>query len=84
MKNFEQIVETPEALGAFLATLPVADGPWDTEFRRVFCAACSAENCDGGNCPHSAERNNPLWWLMQDGSWAGNDRELCAGRCGRH
>ena len=35
MKNFEQIVETPEALGAFLATLPVADGPWDTEFRRV-------------------------------------------------
>ena len=65
MKNFEQIAETPEALGAFLATLPVADGPWDTEFRRVFCAACSAENCDGGNCPHSAERNNPLWWLIQ-------------------
>ena len=66
MKNFEQITATPEALGAFLAALPVADGPWDTEFRRVFCAACSAENCDGGNCPHSAERNNPLWWLMQD------------------
>ncbi len=45
MKNFEQITATPEALGAFLAALPVADGPWDTEFRRVFCAACSAENC---------------------------------------
>ena len=63
MKNFEQIAETPEALGAFLAALPVADGPWDAEFRRVFCTACSAENCDGDNCPHSAERNNPLWWL---------------------
>ena len=63
MKNFEQIAETPEALGAFLSALPVADGPWDAEFRRVFCAACSAENCDGDNCPHSAERNNPLWWL---------------------
>ena len=45
MKNFEQITATPEALGAFLAALPVADGPWDTKFRRVFCAACSAENC---------------------------------------
>ena len=66
MKNFEQIAETPETLGAFLAALPVADGPWDAEFRRVFCTVCSAENCEGANCPHSAERNNPLWWLMQD------------------
>lgn len=63
MNNFEQIVATPEALGVFLSALPVADGPWDAEFRRVFCADCSAENCDGANCPHSAERNNPLWWL---------------------
>lgn len=63
MNNFEQIAATPEALGAFLSALPVADGPWDAEFRRVFCAGCSAENCDGDNCPHSAERNNPLWWL---------------------
>lgn len=63
MKNFEQIAATPEALGAFLSALPVADGPWDAEFRRVFCAGCSAENCDGDNCPRSAERNNPLWWL---------------------
>lgn len=65
MKNFEQIAETPEALGAFLSALPVADGPWDAEFRRVFCTACSAENCDGDNCPHGAARNNPLWWLTQ-------------------
>ena len=65
MKNFEQIAETPETLGGFLAALPVADGPWDAEFRRVFCTVCSAENCEGANCPHGAARNNPLWWLIR-------------------
>ncbi len=85
MNNYERIVETPEALGAFLAALPVADGPWDTEFRRVFCADCSAENCDGANCPHSAERNNPLWWLIQaeaklgQGQQAGGEKSAAPG-----
>lgn len=73
MKNFEKITETPEALGAFLAALPVADGPWDTEFRRAFCSACEAENCDGANCPHAAERNDPLWWLKQEAALAGKE-----------
>ena len=63
MTNFEKIAETPEALGEFLASLPVADGPWDVEFRKAFCAKCERENCDGKRCPHKAERNNPLWWL---------------------
>jgi len=67
MNNFERITETPEALGAFLASLPVADGPWNVEFRRLFCKTCPAQNCDGANCPHNAERDNPLWWLTQEG-----------------
>lgn len=66
MKNFERIAETPEALGAFLTALPIASGPWDVEFHRTFCNACTAANCDGDNCPHNAQRNNPLWWLIQE------------------
>ena len=64
MKNFEQIAETPETLGAFLAALPVANGPWDQEFHAQYCADCLYLGCD--SCPHSAQRNNPLWWLMQN------------------
>ena len=67
MTNYERITATPEALGAFLETLPIASGPWDVEFHRTFCKDCTAANCDGGNCPNNAQRNNPLWWLMQDG-----------------
>ena len=67
MTNYERITATPEALGAFLETLPIASGPWDVEFHRTFCKDCTAANCDGGNCPHNAQRNNPLWWLMQNG-----------------
>ena len=63
MTNFEKITETPEALGEFLASLPVADGPWDAEFHKAFCDNCKRKNCDGKRCPHKAERNNPLWWL---------------------
>lgn len=29
MNNFERITASPEALGAFLASLPVLQGPWD-------------------------------------------------------
>ena len=67
MTNYERITATPEALGAFLEALPIASGPWDVEFHRTFCKDCTAANCDGGNCPHNAQRNNPLWWLMQNG-----------------
>ena len=59
--QFEKITESPETLGAFLAALPVIDGPWDTEFQARFCAGCAAENCDA--CPNQRFRNNPGWWL---------------------
>lgn len=67
MTNFEKITASPEALGEFLASLPVATGPWDKEFHRAFCDSCERENCDGKRCPHQDKRNNPLWWLMLGG-----------------
>ena len=42
MTNYERITATPEALGAFLETLPIASGPWDVEFHRTFCKDCTA------------------------------------------
>ena len=63
MSNFEKITVTPEVLGEFLASLTVANGPWDEAFHRTFCDGCQSENCDAENCPHNAERNNPTWWL---------------------
>lgn len=64
MKEFERITQSPEALGEFLASLPVLTGPWDDAFNRSFCDACKAEDCNP--CPHQAQRNNPLWWLLQE------------------
>ena len=61
MTQFEKITESPEVLGAFLAALPVVDGPWDKEFQARFCASCPAKDCDA--CPHEEFRNNPRWWL---------------------
>ena len=65
MTNFEKITASPEELGEFLASLPVADGPWDEEFHRMFCDSCERENCDEGCCPQQDKRYNPLWWLNQ-------------------
>lgn len=65
MTNFEKITASPEAMGEFLASLPVATGPWDKEFHRMFCDSCERENCDEGKCPHQDKRYNPLWWLNQ-------------------
>ncbi len=31
----------------------------------MFCDGCQAENCGAENCQHNAERDNPMWWLMQ-------------------
>ena len=64
MNNFERITASPEALGEFLGSLPVLDGPWDSVFQTCFCSECHAENCDAENCHHQAERNNPTWWLL--------------------
>lgn len=61
MTQFEKITESPEVLGAFLAALPVIDGPWDKEFHERYCADCLYLGCDA--CPHEEFRNNPRWWL---------------------
>ena len=66
MTNFEKITASPETLGTFLASLPIASGPWDEAFHRMFCDGCQVEDCDGQGCPHKVERDNPLWWLMQE------------------
>ena len=73
MNNFEQITASPEALGHFLAALPVADAPWDRTFQKKFCATCQRDDCDASPCPHQAERNNPTWWLGQTAT--GGDAE---------
>ena len=65
MTNFEKITASPDVLGEFLESLPVATGPWDKSFHENFCASCERENCDTENCPHQNERSNPLWWLVQ-------------------
>ena len=66
MNNFERITASPEALGDFLGALPILSGPWDDDFRRVFCGSCDAENCDAENCAHQTERNSPTWWLKRE------------------
>ncbi len=58
--NFQRITASPEALAAFLSSLPVLAGPWDEAFHRRYCDACPAEEC--GECGNKAI-NNPLWWL---------------------
>lgn len=58
--NFQKITASPEALAAFLRSLPVHTAPWDTAFYRAFCDDCPAEECD--ECKKE-ERGNPLWWL---------------------
>ena len=67
MTNFEKVTASPEALGEFLSTLPVATGPWDGAFRKQFCDSCERKNCDEKRCPHQDKRNNPAWWLVQGG-----------------
>jgi len=68
MSNFEKITASPETLGAFLASLPIATGPWDEQFHRQFCDSCKREHCEMQGCPHENVRNNPTWWLTQEGS----------------
>lgn len=61
MTQFEKITESPETMGAFLAALPVVDGPWNKEFHERYCADCLYLGCDA--CPHEEFRNDPGWWL---------------------
>lgn len=71
MTQFEKITESLDALGTFLVSLPVIDGPWDMEFQARFCADCLYLGCD--DCPHEEFRNNPRWWLTLE---AGNNADL--------
>ena len=57
--NFQKITRSPEALAAFLNTLPVLSGPWDDAFHSRICDGCE-KDCD--KCRRE-ERDNPLWWL---------------------
>ena len=66
MTNFERVTKSPEALGEFLGGLDLISSPWESDFCRAFCDDCDAKNCDAENCAHTAERDNPLWWLMQE------------------
>lgn len=46
MDNFQSITASPEALAAFLGSIPAIETPWDDAFRRIYCSSCSAEDCD--------------------------------------
>lgn len=60
--NFDRITASPEALAAFLASLPCLDAPWDDAFHRHFCDNCPMEDCPKV-CPNEEKRNSPAWWL---------------------
>ena len=60
MNNYQSITASPEALAAFLGTIPAIETPWDDAFHRIYCSSCSAADCDDCRRP---ERDSPLWWL---------------------
>lgn len=66
--NYEVLTASPEALGNFLASLPVANSPWDECFSQTFCSSCEREDCDTDGCPYQDKRNNPTWWLAAEDS----------------
>lgn len=61
MTIFEKLTQSPAALGRFLQSLPVVEGPWNEEFHKRYCRDCPSPDCD--YCPHEKFRNNPDWWL---------------------
>ena len=42
MDNFQSITASPEALAAFLGSIPAIETPWDEAFNRLCCSSCSA------------------------------------------
>ena len=60
MNNFQSITASPEALAAFLGSIPAIETPWDDAFHRLCCSSCAADVCDACRRP---ERDSPLWWL---------------------
>lgn len=74
MTNFEKLTASPDTLGAFLASIPIASGPWDDAFHKEFCAGCHQENCEPV-CPHQDKRSNPAWWLKQTATPSTTDHQ---------
>lgn len=60
MNNYQSITASPEALAAFLGSIPAIETPWDDAFHRLYCSSCAAADCDDCRRP---ERDSPLWWL---------------------
>lgn len=52
---FTAITESPEALAAFLAELPLIEGPWDTKMQKKRCAECQKEDGACELCPYFEE-----------------------------
>lgn len=46
MNNYQSITASPEALAAFLGSIPAIETPWDDAFHRIYCSSCSAADCD--------------------------------------
>ena len=42
MNVFEKITASPEALAAFLGSIPAIETPWDDAFHRLYCSSCEA------------------------------------------
>ena len=61
MNNYQSITASPEALAAFLGTIPAIETPWDDAFHRLYCSSCSAADCDDCRRP---ERDSPLKSLV--------------------
>lgn len=58
---FDAVTRDAPTLANFLRSLPVLEGPWNTEFQSHYCAKCIWGSCD--ECPNEDIRDNPLWWL---------------------
>lgn len=78
--QFERLTKSPEVLGAFLAGLPILEGPWDEEFQRRYCSGCGKVSCDDGSrCPYEDKRSNPGWWLKLEAEPTAAG--ICPGGC---
>ena len=55
MTEFERITQSPETLGAFLASLSCIEGPWDVEFQKRFAAGAPALIVTVRNLAHTRQ-----------------------------
>lgn len=55
MNNYQSITASPEALAAFLGSIPAIETPWDDAFHRLYCSSCSAADCDDCRRPEPGD-----------------------------